>query len=312
MELTAEIVGFLLGLLLVVKGGDLFVEASVAAARALRVPPFVIGATLVSLATTLPELLVSLFACLQGRTELAVGNAVGSVTANTGLILALALIALPGLSAGKDLFLKSFLLLGAAAALWLLGRQGYLTGAGCLVLLACLALFLAGSLLAARKSRTLRPAEEKTGLPLGHLLFFLLGGGCILSGAQLLVNAGASLAGRLGVPESVVGATILAVGTSLPELVTSLAAILKKQNALSAGNILGANLIDTTLILPVCWLSGGGSLPLGSQCLGLDLPFCLVILAAAFLPPLFTRRFARWQGFACLGLYLCYLGLMMG
>lgn len=118
MELTAEIVGFLLGLLLVVKGGDLFVEASVAAARALRVPPFVIGATLVSLATTLPELLVSLFACLQGRTELAVGNAVGSVTANTGLILALALIALPGLSAGKDLFLKKFSAAG--------GRRGAL------------------------------------------------------------------------------------------------------------------------------------------------------------------------------------------
>ena len=272
MELTAEIVGFLLGLLLVVKGGDLFVEASVAAARALRVPPFVIGATLVSLATTLPELLVSLFACLQGRTELAVGNAVGSVTANTGLILALALIALPGLSAGKDLFLKSFLLLGAAAALWLLGRQGYLTGAGCLVLLACLALFLAGSLLAARKSRTLRPAEEKTGLPLGHLLFFLLGGGCILSGAQLLVNAGASLAGRLGVPESVVGATILAVGTSLPELVTTLTAILKKQNALSAGNILGANLIDTTLILPVCWLSAGAVCPWAASAWGWTCP----------------------------------------
>ena len=113
-------------------------------------------------------------------------------------------------------------------------------------------------------------------------------------------------------PESVVGATILAVGTSLPELVITLTAILKKQNALSAGNILGANLIDTTLILPACWLAGGGSLPLGNQCLGLDLPFCLVILAAAFLPPLFTRRFARWQGFACLGLYLCYLGLLMG
>ncbi len=312
MELTADLAGFLLGLVLVVKGGDLFVDASVSTARALRVPPFVIGATLVSLATTLPELLVSLFACLQGRTELAVGNAVGSVTANTGLILALALIALPGLAAGKDLFLKSILLMGAAASLLLLGRRGCLTGAGCLVLLGCLALFLAGSLLAARKGRSLRPPKEEESRPLEQLGLFVLGGGCILAGAQLLVNTGAGMAGRLGVPESVVGATILAVGTSLPELVTTLTAILKKQSALSAGNILGANLIDTTLILPLCWLAGGGSLPLGSQCLGLDLPFCLMILAVAFLPPLFTRHFSRWQGFGCLGLYLCYLGLMMG
>ena len=124
----------------------------------------------------------------------------------------------------------------------------------------------------------------------------------------LVVDA---VAAEKGVPEAVIAVTIVAVGTSLPELVTTITAIVKKQAALSIGNILGANLLDTALILPLCGLISGRALPIGAQSLALDIPVCLVCTAIALLPPLLAERFYRWQGAALLAVYLCYLGFVV-
>ena len=305
---------FLLGLVLTVKGGDLFVDAACWMAAASGMPQFLIGATVVSLATTLPELLVSTMAAAQGQSELAIGNAVGSVTANTGLILALAMMFLPGRVRRRDCTAKAFLLITAILCLWLACRDGRLSGPGCLPLAVLLALAVAESLHAGRTSRG---AAAQTDLPrptrrdaAGHLFGFALGLAGILAGARLLVNSARALARGLGLPESLIAVTIVAIGTSLPELVTTLTAIFKRQSSLSAGNILGANLIDIALILPVCRLVNGGPLPMGAQTLTLDFPFCLGINLLALLPMLFTGRFARWQGAACLTAYAAYTLLL--
>ena len=291
---------FFLGLVLTVKGGDLFVDAACWMAAASGMPQFLIGATVVSLATTLPELLVSTMAAAQGQADLAIGNAMGSVTANTGLILALAMVFLPGRVRRRDCTAKALLLLAAILCLWLACRDGQLTGPGCLPLAVLLALAVAESIHAGRTSRDAA----------GHLFGFALGLCGILAGARLLVNSAQALARGLGLPESLIAVTIVAIGTSLPELVTTLTAIFKKQSSLSAGNILGANLIDIALILPVCRLVNGGPLPMGAQTLTLDFPFCLGINLLALRPMLFTGRFARWQGAACLAAYAAYTALL--
>jgi cation:H+ antiporter len=126
-------------------------------------------------------------------------------------------------------------------------------------------------------------------------------------GAQLLVDNGSELARRLGIPEGIIGVTIIAVGTSLPELVTTLTAIAKKQSSLSIGNIIGANVIDLTLILPVSSVITQGSLPVAEQSIRLDFPVCILVCLIAVVPPLLTERFRRWQGVALLATYGVYL-----
>ena len=141
---------------------------------------------------------------------------------------------------------------------------------------------------------------------------FALGAAAVVLGSRLLVRHGSLLALLRGVPAGVVGSSVVAVGTSLPELVTTLTAISRRETALSVGNILGANIIDLALILPACAAVSGGTLLIGPQTTGLDLPACLVLCGAAALPPLVTGRFHRWQGAALLGLYAGYLRLLLG
>jgi cation:H+ antiporter len=287
-------------------------------AEASGVPRFLIGATVVSLATTLPELTVSLTGVLQGARDLAVGNAVGSVAANLGLILGVGVLWAPGAPARRQLAPPALRMTAAAACLALLCRSGELTFPGWLILAAILAAYLAGSIREARRGMEQRRRTASRGRTLSRrrmareLGLFALGAGAVAAGSRLLVTHGSRLALLLGVPAGVVGSTVVAVGTSLPELVTTLTAVARRETALSVGNIVGANIIDLALILPACAAVSGGSLLIGSQTTGLDLPACLILCGAAVAPPLLTGRFHRWQGAALLGLYAGYLRLLLG
>ena len=139
---------------------------------------------------------------------------------------------------------------------------------------------------------------------------FILGAAAIVLGAQLLIDNGSALARMIGVPDSVIAATMIAIGTSLPELVTTLTAIKKKQSSLSVGNIIGANIMDLTLIMPLCALILGKPLTVERQGMLLDIPGCLIICAAALVPALASGRFKRWIGFLIGGLYIVYLVVM--
>ena len=141
---------------------------------------------------------------------------------------------------------------------------------------------------------------------------FLLGLGGILLGSQLLIRQGTALAALLGVSEGVVGVTLVAVGTSLPELVTAVSALVRRETALSVGNLVGANLIDLSLILPLCAILSPSGVPISGRTLGLDLPVCLGLCVLAAVPPLLERRYRRWQGALLLGLYGAYLAVLAG
>ena len=300
---------FAAGLVCIIKGGDIFVDAATWIAEASGIPKFIIGATVVSFATTLPEMLVSVFSALEGNADIAIGNAVGSVTANTGLIMCLSLICMECTMPRRQYAVKAVLLLAAIAVLFGFTRDGQLSILESVLILVIFVCFIAESLVAARREQSLEAPEQdarpKTdgrtvALNIGKFVF---GAAAIVLGAQLLIDNGTALA-------QIIGATMIAIGTSLPELVTTITAIRKKQSSLSVGNIIGANIMDLTLIMPLCALILGKPLPVERQGLLLDIPACLVVCAGALIPALVQGKFKRWVGFFIGGLYIVYLVIM--
>ena len=307
---------FAAGLACIIKGGDLFVDAATWIAEASGIPKFIIGATVVSFATTLPEMLVSVFAALEGNADIAVGNAVGSVTANIGVIMCISLICMPCMMTRKQFGVKSCLLLAAIAALFAFTRDCLLSVPESCAILLVFACFIAESLVSARREQgsemgaaAERPAAGKKTV-LTNIAKFVLGAAAIVLGAQLLIDNGSALARMIGVPDSIIAATMISIGTSLPELVTTITAIRKKQASLSVGNIIGANIMDLTLIMPLCALILGKPLTVERQGMLLDIPACLIVCAAALVPALTSGRFKRWIGFFVGGLYIVYLIVM--
>ena len=305
---------FILGLILIIKGGDFFVDAASWIAEVSGVPKFLIGATIVSLGTTMPELLVSLMASASGSIGIAVGNAVGSVTANVSLIMGISVVCIAAVIDRREQAFKMVMMAAAIGLLLAFSLGGSLSIAGSAVLLAMFLAYMVESVIGARKamkSDSGEPRPEKDGKTIGiNVVKFFAGVAGIVIGARLMVDYGTELARLLGVPESIIGATLVAVGTSLPELVTTITAIVKKQSSLSIGNIIGANTIDLTLILPLCSVVSGKALPILPQNIRLDMPFCLGLVLLAVIPPLITSRFHKWQGVAMLAVYAVYIGLL--
>ena len=301
---------FIVGLVLIIKGGDWFVDSAAWFAEATGIPKFVVGATVVSFATTLPELLVSVRAAMNGSAQLAIGNAVGSVTANTTLIMGVSLVAMAGVVSRKEFSLKGGLLLASVIGLTLLSLSGSLPVWSAFILWAIFLTFMISNLLEGKKSaaNTIEKTEtfDKKEVP-NKVLFFVLGTASIVFGAEFLVSSGKTIASGIGISEAIIGFTVIALGTSLPEFVTTLTAIRKKENSLSVGNIVGANIIDTTLILPLCAVINGTPLPVERINLVFDFPVCIAACAVAIVPTIIQGKFKKWQGYALLGIYALYM-----
>ena len=317
MNIWMTVLLFLVGLVLIVKGGDWFLDGAVWIAESTGVPRFIIGATIVSLATTLPELTVSVTGVLQGEVDLAVGNAVGSVTANLGLILGISVVCIPSVVSKKQFNLKAVLMVSGAALLLVLCRGGGLAFLPSMLLFVIFTVYLGNNIVDARQGMAERREEHPGRRTVSHrqmmmkLGLFAAGIAAIVIGSRLLINYGSELALLLGVPSSIIGVTLVAVGTSLPELVTTVTAIIKKEASMSVGNIIGANVIDLTLILPVCSMLSGGTLSIAAQTTALDLPVCLLLCLVSVLPPLLKGRFYRWQGVLMLVLYAAYMVVLV-
>ena len=333
MELFLAILMFVGGIILIVKGGDWFVDSSTWIARAAKIPTFIIGATIVSFATTLPELLVSVLASVEGKNDMAIGNAVGSVIANTGLIMAIAFAFMSLITPRKNYWQQCLLLILSATVLWLGCLQGTLSIWASVILLLICIIFIAINVIQGR--REISAAKNKiTNEPLAtqsteqkiepqsatkeevlinkktifkNIFFFFLGAAGVILGSNFLVNGGSTIATTLGIPERLIAITLVAVGTSLPELVTTITAIRKKEGSLSAGNVIGANIIDLTLILPICSFISHDSFVVSKQSLLIDFPFCLGIALIAVMPMLLKQRTYKWQGILMLIAYVSYL-----
>ncbi len=303
---------FVVGLIFIIKGGDWFVDSASWFAEATGIPKFVVGATVVSFATTLPELLVSVRAAMNGSAQLAIGNAVGSVTANTTLIMGVSLVAMAGVINRKSFSLKGGLLLTASIALTLLSLKLELPTWSAYILWAIFLIFMISNLVEGKKASANDEIDsyEKKEIP-SKILFFILGTAGIIFGAEMLVSSGKTIATGMGISEAIIGFTVIALGTSLPELVTTITAIRKKESGLSVGNIIGANIIDLTLILPLCAIIQGEPLPVERMNIVFDFPVCIAACAVAVVPTIIAGRFRKWQGVALLAIYVGYMACLV-
>ena len=151
---------------------------------------------------------------------------------------------------------------------------------------------------------------EKKEIP-AKLMFFLVGITFIVLGAEFLVSSGKTIAAGIGISETIIGFTVIALGTSLPELVTTLTAIYKKESSLSVGNIIGANIIDAAFILPLCAILDGSALPVERINLVFDFPVCIAACSVAIIPTVIMGKFKKWQGYALLAIYAAYMLLLV-
>ena len=303
---------FAVGLLCLIKGGDWFVDGATGLARRFHLPELLIGATVVSIGTTLPEVMVSTTSALTGHGEIAYGNAIGSVICNAALIAAVTIAVRPG-PVDRAALRTPVLFFFAAAALYALVAYttGQFTRPVGLTLLAMFAVYMAVTVLQMRRGAVPAAGEEEAaagsvGRDLGLLA---VGAALIALGADLLVNNGTLIAQALGVPESVIALTFVALGTSLPELVTAITSLVKGHGALSLGNVIGANLFNLVLVSGVSVTLAPFSIPQAAVIAGhnaslvLDLPVMLLVMLLLTVPALVRGKLSRIQGLALLAVY---------
>lgn len=310
---------FILGFALLIKGADLLVDGSSAVARRFRISPLVIGLTIVAFGTSAPELVVNIFASLQGNTEIAIGNILGSNIANILLILGLAAFIYPVTVQRNTVWKEIPFSLLAAVVLGFLAQDILIDGAGFaaltridgLVLLSFFAIFLYYIVGMARSGNMAgddQPAKEMSaGKSIGYIVVGLLG---LVVGGKWIVDGAVDIAQMLGISQSVIALTIVAVGTSLPELATSVVAARKKQSDIAIGNVVGSNIFNIFFILgasavirPLPFLASSN----------LDIVMTIGASAILFALLFIGKRhiIERWQGLLMIVLYALYVAVLV-
>lgn len=310
------------GLVLIIKGGDWFVTAAVRLAEYLRMPRVVVGSTLVSLATTTPELVVSIMAGVKGESGLAVGNAVGSVVCNIGLILGVTATLKQVEIHWRALALPLGVMFAAGLALFLMTLDLQLGRAQGAVLLAAGAAYFVFDFVKSFRDRKPQDVQEAAAIAqdqvagrrfletrLGAVVQFLLGAAVVVAGSRLLVDGAVNVAGRLAVPALIVGLTVVALGTSLPELVTAITSARQNVSDLSVGNVLGANIANLTLIVGTAAVIRDVQMDRLTQLFNLPAMLGVMALLAWMLRS--DRRLTRREGVVLLAVYGVYLALVV-
>lgn len=305
---------FSIALLLIVKGGDWFTESAISLARASGIPQVIIGATIVSLATTLPETIVSISAAEDGYTTMSIGNAIGSIICNIGLILAFTCILKPSRITSNFFRLKSFLMILYFFIVSYLSIDGMIGNSDAVMLIVMLIIYVLFDFFIL-KNRVSKKAfneklrlDSKTKLRVG--MFFVIGAISILAGAELLIHSGVIIAKGIGVPESVIALSIIALGTSLPEFATALTSLKKGYTDLAIGNIVGANILNITMVIGISSLTS--SLSITRQNIFLDFPVVILLMLVLVIPSFINKKTFRIQGIILLLIYITYLVFLYG
>lgn len=307
---------FIVGLLFLIKGGDWFVDGASALARHFHLPELLIGATVVSIGTTLPEVMVSTMSALSGHGEIAYGNAIGSVICNAALIAAITIAVRPGRVDPKTLKTPVAFFFAAAAiyciAAYVFGRFTRVMG---IIMLATFVAYMAVNVLQMKNTPAgeQEASEEEEEMPLAKTLILLVLGAVLIAvGANLLVDNGTLIAQALGVPESVIALTFVALGTSLPELVTAVTSLVKGHSDLSLGNVVGANVFNLVLVSGVSITLAPFTIPQSATLFGinsslvLDLPVMLAVMLILTVPALVKGKLNRAQGILLLAIYAAF------
>jgi cation:H+ antiporter len=304
----------LIGLALLVVGGEFLVRSSVALSFKLKLSKMVIGLTVVSFATSLPELLVSLQAALGGFSDIALGNVIGSNIANIGLVLGITSLISP-LVIDKDFYKFNWpvMMLFSVVFYFFLDSGGNISRLEGLAFLVAMSLYLFLLIRHARRAHVEVEGIDESLSKISNfkiVVWLLIGGVALWGGSELLVSGAVDLAGWLGVSERVISVTIIAIGTSVPELAASVIAALRQEKALSLGNLIGSNIFNiasvlgiTALIQPI-YLNSDAIL---TNDIFWMIGFAFILIPLAFIPKKFL--FNRYKGAILLISYLIFIGL---
>lgn len=338
-QLVIEILWFALGLVLLVKGGDWFVDAATGIAHRFNMPEILIGATVVSIGTTIPEVMVSSTAAFTGSSAIAYGNAIGSIICNTALIAAITMTFRPDFVDKKAIRTPIIFFFAAAVFYSVIAyATGYFARPVGIILLLVFVFYIGMSVVKAKNSVVgsgagVQTAEVTAAVPesespeetgetskpsfkdslIHDILFLIIGAALIAVGADLLVDHGTTIATLAGVPESVIALTFVALGTSLPELVTAITALIKGHSDLSLGNVIGANLFNLILVSGMACTIRPFSIPVEKQLFGLnaslvvDVPVMFLVSLIMCIPALFKGKLYRVQGILLLAIYTGYV-----
>ncbi len=313
---------FVVGVAFLIKGGDWFVDSAVSIAKKFRVPEIIIGATVVSIGTTLPEVMVSVTAAVNKNGAIAYGNAIGSIICNTALIAALTIAIRPAPVERKTLRVPVAFFFGSAAiyvvAAYAFGRFDRWLG---IVMLVVFGIYMATTVREGFKNplpdKTDDESEEDGKSLLTSVIVLALSAALIAVGADMLEGSSVAFALMAGIPTEVVGVTIVALCTSLPELVTAVTALLKGYGALSLGNIIGANIFNLVLVSGVAVTLSPFTVPEGSKLLGyntsqlIEIPLVIIVMAIMTLPTLVKGKLRRSQGITLLAIYAAFVILQV-
>lgn len=318
IQMIKAIILFLIGFVLLIKGGDWFVDGAVGIAHRYHIPEILIGATVVSIGTTIPEVMVSSIAAAVGQSQTAYGNAIGSIICNTALIAAITIAAKASADVDTRTFRTPVIFFFIAALLYcgVAYTTGYFSRVIGIILLSIFVIYMAFTVRQAFSGKLVMDSEDdefKENPLWKDILFLILGAAVIAVGAKLLVDNGKIIAAGFGVPESVIALTFIALGTSLPELVTAITSLVKGHAALSLGNIVGANLFNLVLVSGMAITIQPFNIPADKLLAGrnaslvVDIPVMLFVMAFMTIPALCTKKLRRYQGIVLLLIYACYV-----
>ncbi|MDC0644424.1 calcium/sodium antiporter [Crocinitomicaceae bacterium] len=295
----------LVGVLLLLIGGDFLVKSAASLAKKLNISPFLIGVTVVSFGTSAPELIVSLKAAFNGSSGIAIGNVIGSNVANLALVLGITVLIRPVVIDSKKLQFAWFSMLVASLMFFGFSLDGILDRLDGFFLITGLILFL---ILSIRKRDDSFADEELEKTLKTNLIpvYFILGATGLYYGSELLVDNAITIAKSFGISEFIIGVSVVALGTSLPELVTSVIAILKGQSSISVGNLIGSNVFNIFAVLGIT--SAVNPLEADSFLIAIDLPIMLgvTLLTGVFL--LISKQLGRIEGLLLITIYILYIG----
>lgn len=307
---------FLAGLAALIFGAELLVRGASRMALALGLTPLVVGLTVVSMGTGAPELAISLGAAFQDTPDLAMGNIIGSNIANVLLILGLVALIVPLVVDKQLVWLDVPVMISASLLVMLMALDGRIAHWEGVVLVLCAVAYIAKLLHAARRhpEQAVDPApviRKSAGAGWRNALLILGGLILLVIGARLLVDTATQVAVMWGLSELVIGLTVVAVGTSLPEIATSIISAARGQRDLAVGNAIGSNIFNILLVLGLTAIVAKGGVPVAPAALSFDLPV-MIAVAIACLPIFFTgHTIARWEGVVFLGYYIAYTAWLL-
>ena len=319
-SLVSAAIFFAIGLVFLIKGGDWFVDGAADLAHRFRLPDIIVGATVVSIGTTLPEVMVSATGALQGQGAMAYGNAIGSIICNTALIAAISVAVNPGKVNVKTMRVPVIFFFASAAlycvSAYVLGTFPRWMG---ILLLSVFVVYMVITTISGIKNPSNEEKsddeDEKAGKPKSLVLdlVMLIGGAAIIAlGANMLVNHGTYMAHSFGVPETVIALTFVALGTSLPELVTTITSLRKGRASLGIGNVIGANIFNLVLVSGLSVTLAPFDVPVGKLLFGqnaslvLDIPLMIVVMLLLTVPALVRKKLSRAQGIILLAIYAAF------